>query len=206
MVYRGMRHILWRSSCKYASIIKKWTRPATIAATKMRKGHDFHKDRGGGNCQPWPMRGKPICLLPLFYSNHFHYERLLVVEGVNGFGEWGGRTVSPHPHAHSTSKKHSRTLQFWGFSPFLLFITHAGIFPLSPRLCNNAHALAICVPSIVVHSHAEGFFPVFRLHTQNLLGFTHVVSSPMDLRMMWSYPIPTGRLWVRHCCSRSSTG
>ena len=26
-----------------------------------------------------------------------------MVEAVNGLWEWGGRTVSPHPHAHSTT-------------------------------------------------------------------------------------------------------
>ena len=48
-------------------------RPATIAATKMRKGHDFHKDKDVGKLSNLgPMREIPMCLLPLFYSNHFH--------------------------------------------------------------------------------------------------------------------------------------
>ena len=85
-----------------------------------------------------------------------------MVEIVNYFGEWGGRTVSPHPHAHST----------------MVDFTRAGkndchhsrrYFPLSPRLCKNAHALAIRIPSIVVHSHAEGFFPVFFVFTHKIL-------------------------------------
>ena len=54
-------------------------------------------------------------------------------------------------------------------------IIHAGIFPLSPRLCKNVHALAIRVPSIVVHSHADGFFPVFCLHAQDFAGFNHAI-------------------------------
>ena len=29
-----------------------------IAETKMRKGHDFHKDKGGEIVKPWPMREK----------------------------------------------------------------------------------------------------------------------------------------------------
>ena len=49
-------------------------RPATIAATKMRKGHDFHKDKDVGEfVKPGPMREKyPCVFFPLFYSNHFH--------------------------------------------------------------------------------------------------------------------------------------
>ena len=32
----------------------------------MRKGHDFHKDKGGEIVKPWPMREEPMCHLPLF--------------------------------------------------------------------------------------------------------------------------------------------
>ena len=91
-----------------------------------------------------------------------------MVEEVNCFGEWGGRTVSPHPHTYSTMVEFTMAGKTTA-------IIHAGVFPLSPRLCKNAHALAIRVPSIVVHSHAEGFFPVFRLHAQDFAGFNHAV-------------------------------
>ena len=37
-----------------------------FAATKLRKGHDFHKDKGGEIVKPWPMGGEthvsPPCL------------------------------------------------------------------------------------------------------------------------------------------------
>ena len=79
-------------------------------------------------------------------------------------------------------------------------IIHAGIFPLSPRLCKNAHALATRVPSIVVHSHVEGFFPVFRLHLQDFAGFNHVVIFPLRIgewcgSVLYSWV----DLWVLHC-------
>ena len=45
----------------------------------------------------------------------------------------------------------------------------------------NAHALTIRVLSIAVHSHAEGFLPVFRLHAQDFAGFTHAVVFSVDL-------------------------
>ena len=125
-----------------------------------------------------------MCLLSLLYPTTFIEEWLLVVEAVNCFGS-GVAGLSVLTHTHTPP---------WLTSLWLgkmTAIIHAGIFPLSPRLCKNAHALAIHVPSIVVHSHAEGFLPVFRLHAQNLLGFTHVVSSPADLWMMWSYPLRT---------------
>ena len=64
------------------------------------------------------------------------------------------------------------------------------LLPLHELL--NTEALQFRVLPIVVYSHTEGFFPIFCLHAQNLLGFTHVVSSPADLRMMCSYPLPTG--------------
>ena len=94
--------------------------------------------------------------------------------GSYGLWEWGGRTVSPHPHAHSTMvdstmEKMLMHFQFWGVLTILLFITHADILPLSPLLGKNAHALAIRVPSIAVHSHAEGFFPVFFVFTHMIL-------------------------------------
>ena len=75
-----------------------------IAVTKMRKGHDFHKDKDVGELvKPWPMREKYPCVcFSLPYPTTFIEELLLVVEAVNFFGEWGGRIVSPQPHAHST--------------------------------------------------------------------------------------------------------
>ena len=45
--------------------------PATIAATKMRKGHDFHKDKGGEIVKPWPMRENPCVFFPCFIPTTF---------------------------------------------------------------------------------------------------------------------------------------
>ena len=58
----------------------------------------------------------------------------------------------------------------------LSFLTHMHTPPwLTPEWQKNTHALAIRVPSIAVHSHAEEFFPVFHLHSQDFVGFTHAV-------------------------------
>ena len=48
-------------------------RPATIVATKMRKGHDFHKDKDVGEfVKPWPMRENTHVSSFLALPNHFH--------------------------------------------------------------------------------------------------------------------------------------
>ena len=69
-------------------------------ASKLRRGHDFHKDKGGEIAKPWAMR-KPMCHLSLFYPTTtieiwcWWLRQLL-------FWEWCGRTASPFPHTHST--------------------------------------------------------------------------------------------------------
>ena len=57
----------------------------------------------------------------------------------------------------------------------LSVLTHMHTPPWLTPHGKNAHALTIRVPSIVVHSLAEGFLPVFRLHAQDFVGFTHAV-------------------------------
>ena len=113
------------------------------------------------------------------------------------FWEWGGRTVSPHPHAHSTHDfvvhpltqtflplhklLNTQALQFHILSVavhlhalpiwMLIVFTHRNF----PRFYPRDFLLQIRVLSIAVHSHAEGFPPVFRLHAQDFAGFTHAV-------------------------------
>ena len=64
----------------------------------------FPKDKDVGEiCQTLANERKiPMCLLFFVYPTTSIEELLVVVEAVNGLWEWGGRTVSPHPHAHST--------------------------------------------------------------------------------------------------------
>ena len=57
-----------------------------------------------------------------------------MVEAINGLWEWGGRTVSPHPHAHST------TVDFTMEKRNHCHLSQ-GIL-LSPRLCKSTHALS----------------------------------------------------------------
>ena len=48
-------------------------RPATIVATKMRKGHDFHKDKDVGELSNLgPMRENNHVSSFLALPNHFH--------------------------------------------------------------------------------------------------------------------------------------
>ena len=54
-------------------------------------------------------------------------------------GEWDDRTVSPHPHAHSTHD-------------FVVHPLTQTLLPLHELL--NTHALQFCVLLIVVHLHA----------------------------------------------------
>ena len=70
----------------------------------MRKGHDFHKDKGGEICQTLGQWGKiPMCLLSLLYPTTFIEEWLLVVEAVIIFGSGVvGLSVLTHTHTPPT--------------------------------------------------------------------------------------------------------
>ena len=64
-------------------------------------GHDFPKDKdvGGNLSNLEPKGGKTHVFSSLSYSNHFLYERLLVVEAVNDFGSGvAGLSVLTHTH------------------------------------------------------------------------------------------------------------
>ena len=75
-------------------------RPATIAATKMRKGNDFHKDKDVGKLSTLgPIRENTHVSSFLSLPNHFHGEWLLVVEAVIVFGSGVARlSVLTHTH------------------------------------------------------------------------------------------------------------
>ena len=91
-----------------------------IAATKMRKGHDFHKDKDVGKfVKPWGPRGKiPMCLLPLLIPTTFikkgcWWLRQLMVLGVGWQDYQSSPTCTLHPLLTSLwQEKPSRTLQF----------------------------------------------------------------------------------------------
>ena len=91
-----------------------------------------------------------------------------MVEAVNGLWEWGGRTVSPHPHAHSTSKKHSCTSSTahylhdclpssWSAhihaQAYLVSLTQT--FALSTTVLKCWRTSNSCPPSVVVHPCAR---------------------------------------------------
>ena len=65
----------------------------------MRKGHDFHKDRGGRNCQPWPMREKTH-----MSSSFVLFQPLSLRKVAGGWGRYGlgsgvaGFSVLSHTH------------------------------------------------------------------------------------------------------------
>ena len=85
-----------------------------------------------------------------------------MVEAVNGFGEWGGRTVSPHPHAHSTMVDFTMVGKNNCHHSRRDFLT-------LPTTVKNSHALVIRVLSIAIHFHAEGFLPIFFIFTHRIL-------------------------------------
>ena len=96
-------------------------------------GHDFLKDKVWRKLlNLGPFREYPCVFSPYFYSNHLHW--IMAAGGWDSYGlwEWGGRTVSPHPHAHSTM------VDFTIEEKPLRSLTQT--FILSPRLCKkNAH-------------------------------------------------------------------
>ena len=116
-----------------------------------------------------------MCLLTLFYSNHFHQERLLVVEAVNCFGEWGGRTVSPHPHAHSTHDFVVRPLMQTLLPLHELLNTQALQFRVL-LVVVHLHALPICLLMVFTHENFPGFTPMVffcRFVNSVAVSFTH---------------------------------
>ena len=115
-----------------------------IAATKMKKGHDFHKDKGVGEISQTLANERkiPMCLLFLALPNHFHWRNAGGGWGSYDLWEWGGRTVSPHPHTHSTHN-------------FAIHPLTQTLLPLHELL--NTHALQFRVLPVVVHLHA---FPI----------------------------------------------
>ena len=87
----------------------------------MRKGNDFHEDKGGEFVKPWASEGKYPCVFPpCFIPTTFIEEWLLVVEAVNCFGSGvAGLSVLTHTHTLPTAfdftragEKPSRTPQF----------------------------------------------------------------------------------------------
>ena len=62
MVYRGMRHILWRSSCKYASIIKNEPDQLRSRQLKWERGMIFPRMRMWGNLSNFGQWEKKPCV------------------------------------------------------------------------------------------------------------------------------------------------
>ena len=137
-----------------------------------------------------------------------------MVEAVNCFGEWGGRTVSPHPHAHSTTvldftmagEKISRSLQFWDLM-ILLLIPHAqavGVL-VSRRHFSWLHEFAkhprtaiSRPPGSCSPSHTSNCLLIVFTH-RNFPGFTHAVFPLRIGEWCGSVHCSEADLWVLHC-------
>ena len=106
----------------------------------MRKGHDFPKDEDVGEfVQLWPMGWKTH-----MSSSFVLFQPLSLRKATGGWGsydlwEWGGRTVSPHPHTHSTHN-------------FAVHPLTQTLLPLDEL--QNTQAQQFRVLPVVVHLHA----------------------------------------------------
>ena len=122
-----------------------------IAVTKMRKGHDFHKDKDVGELvKPWPMREKYPCVwFSLPYPTTFIEELLLVVEAFNCFGSGvAGLLVLNLMHTPP-----------WLTSLWLgkmTAITHTGILH-SPHDCAKilTHSLIVAIDCLFIYGHKQ---------------------------------------------------
>ena len=117
----------------------------------------FTRIRMWGNLSNLGQWGKNPCVTFLCLPNHLHWRMTAGGWGSYGLWEWGGRTVSPHPHAHSTSKKHSRTLST---ARYLHSLFH-------PHNCSSTRRHSTLHDSVgkLVHSNPRPLHCLF-LHAQ----------------------------------------
>ena len=121
----------------------------------MRKGHDFHKGKGGGKLSnPRPMR-KNIHVSPLFvYPTTFIAELLLVVEAVIVFGSGvAGLSILTHTHTPpqrliSQWKRNLHALSTMQASRFSVYL-HAQDLP---GFHSRGHIL-LSTPKLNTHAH-----------------------------------------------------
>ena len=99
MVYRGMRHTYQvLSSCKYTSLIK-WTQLAMFVVTKLRRGHDFTRDKGGELLNHEPMGKNPCVTFPSL-TQLPPLKTIAVSWGSYGW-EWSVAGLSVLTHTHT---------------------------------------------------------------------------------------------------------
>ena len=128
----------------------------------------------------WPMREEPMCHLPLFLFQPLSLRIAVGGWGNYGLWEWGGRTVSPHPHAHSTMvdstmEKMLTHFQFWGFSPFFCSSLTQTFFHSPHNWEKMLTHLQFASPPLLCILMQRDSFPFFHLHAQDFAGFTHAV-------------------------------
>ena len=169
----------------------------------------------GGFVKPWPMREKPMCLLPLSYSNHFHKERLLVVEAVMIFGSGvAGLSVLTHTHTpptvdfimagktftHSPIRDLVILLFISTHEPSSVCWSHARVFSWFFQLMQRAESRALlstiyCAAVVlsrtvcfIVVSLCLGMEPFILTHKQLLVGLMHSkLRAVLPLSPMISY-------------------
>ena len=130
----------------------------------MRKGHDFSQGWGcGGICQTLANGVKiHVSSYPVLF------QPLSLRKAAGGWGsyclwEWGGKTVSPHPHAHST---HYRL--HYGKEKPPPSLTEDTTLSTSAL---NTHALQFRVLPVVFHLHALPIVCSFFSRTGIFLAF-----------------------------------
>ena len=133
------------------------------------------------------------------------FQPLSLRKAAGGWGsydlwEWGGRTVSPHPHAHSThcwlhygrknlhalsnSRPHDFAVHLHAWTIFCLLVSHTSIFLVFPtdaaswEPCSFIHDLLCCCGSLTHSVFRCGFLCLgtesfILTHKQLLVGLTH---------------------------------
>ena len=110
----------------------------------MRKGHDFHKDKGGEIVKPWPRREKnPCAIFPCFIPTTFNKNGCWWLRQLMVFGS-GVAGLSVLTHTHTPPLLTSR----WKKKHF----HHSHRILLPPRLCKSTHSHSTTQASrIAVH-------------------------------------------------------
>ena len=165
----------------------KWTRTATIVATKSKRAW-FSQGWGCGGICPTLANGVKIHVSSYLVL----FQPLSLRKVAGGWGsydlwEWGGRTVSPHPHSHSThcwlhygrknlhalsnSGPHDFAVHLHTWTIFCLLVSRTGIFPGFSNWCSELRAVL--------------FYPRFTI----LLWFSHAqcVSLWFIYVLVWSH-------------------
>ena len=139
-------------------------------------------------------RGKiPMCLLPLLIPTTFIKKGSWWLRQLWSW-KWGGRTVSPHPHAHSTHNFCCSSLTQTFFSGLHEFDEHPCTAISCPPCGCSPSCTSNCLLIVFTHRNFPGFtHAVFPPRIENGVApsFTHRLNCGFDIVIVHA---PVGRL------------